>query len=193
MGQESRLSTIRGAAVRRMSRTQPPARELRDGPQNAAADPLPTHFRRRAARLGGGGQGAVVDQDQQLAQPPRIRVGEPVLAPLAAFLRRTLPFRALRRARLWHDRLGGRRPLVSAAGGGLRTARRCRRTARAVDAAGHLAGRLGCHRLRRPPPRDGVSTPDLRRLRAGLGGPRQSARRARVPRPHRADTAGLGP
>ena len=72
--------------------------------------------RRRPARLGRGRQRAGAGQGRELADPPRVRLGEPGLAPLDPLLRRSLPLRPLRRARLRHDRLGRRRPLRRRAG-----------------------------------------------------------------------------
>src|SRR5207302_4199011 len=86
--------------------------ECPDGTEAAPAHPVPSHAGRRAARLGRGRGGPRLGQGLELAEPSRIRMGEPGLAALDPVLLRSLPLRALRRARLRVERLEGRRSLV---------------------------------------------------------------------------------
>src|SRR5215207_11178652 len=81
-----------------------------------AANPVLAHAGRRPAGLGRGGCGSRARQSRELADPPRIRMGEPGLATLDSLLQRTVPLPALRRARVRDDRLEGRRPLLRALG-----------------------------------------------------------------------------
>ena len=67
--------------------------------EDNSANSIPPHIGRSPARLGRGGRGARADQGRELADPPRVRMGEPGLATLDPLLQRPLPLRALRRAR----------------------------------------------------------------------------------------------
>ena len=62
------------------------------------------------------GTGPLLIKAAQLAQPPRVRLGEPGLAALDPVLRRPHPPRPLRRARLRDDRLERRRSVLLRAG-----------------------------------------------------------------------------
>src|SRR4029450_6336756 len=101
--------------------------------------------------------------------PPRVRVAESGLETLAPVLFRELPLRALRRARLRHERLERGGPLTRSMGGRSELDHR-RGTARgAGDAAGHFPGRGHLHSLRAAPPGARVAVDLLWRLRAGRG------------------------
>src|SRR5215204_4442352 len=97
--------------------TYVPVREVMTLDEGAeAANPVREHAGRRPVGLGRSGRGGRARQGRELADPPRIRMGEPGLAPLDSLLQRPLPLRALRRARVRDDRLEGRRPLLRALG-----------------------------------------------------------------------------
>src|ERR1041384_3219093 len=66
--------------------------------------------RRREERLDRCRQGPDAGQGIDLADPPRVRLGQRRVATLDAVLRRALSLRPLRRAWLWHEPVGGRGP-----------------------------------------------------------------------------------
>ena len=87
------------------------------------------------------GHGPDAGQGDQLADTPRVRVGEPGLASLDPLLLRPLPVRALRRARVRDDRLERSGSVSRAAALRSGSGRRCGGLPRTVHAARHLAGR----------------------------------------------------
>ena len=85
-----------------------------------------------------------------------VRLGESDLEPLAAVFRRPLPVRALRRARVRHERLERRQPVVQSAARRSRGRDRGRGDPRTVRLARHLARRGHLHRVCDPLPRTRV-------------------------------------
>src|SRR5687768_2856290 len=79
------------------------------------AHPVSPRERWRAAGLGRRRQRSRAGQGLELADPPRVRVGESDLASLDAVLLPALPLRALRRAGLRDDRLERERSGAAAA------------------------------------------------------------------------------
>src|SRR5262249_29263565 len=87
-----------------------------DDEEGHSANPVCAHWGRSPTRVGRGGYGARADQSRELADPPRVRMGEPGLAALDPLLHRPLPLSASRWTRGWGGRLECRRPLLRALG-----------------------------------------------------------------------------
>ena len=163
-----------------------------DGSESHPANPVRADHGRGEDRVGRGRLGTDADQAGKLADSPRVRVGQPGLAALDPVLRRALPLRAVRRARLRDDRLDGRRPLGRSLGRGPRDRRRGGPPGRSVRAVRDLAGLRGIHRVRRPAPGEGVEADPVRRVCARLGPARAPRDHARVRGDRRADPGRMG-
>ena len=163
-----------------------------DGHETASARPLPAHGRRRAARLGRNRHGPGPDQGGELAEPSRIRAGEPGLGALVPLLWRPLSIPALGRTRLRVDGSRGRRAVVRALDRGHRGRGGRLRSRGAVRDAGDLLGRRVLRRLRRAPSGAGLAADSLRRLRSRLGAAQRFGERAPVPRDAGAHAGRLG-
>ena len=176
IGALSRLACERTLDVRQMSRSA----ETTAPHEDPAARSLHQGFGWHPPGLGrvghwpGGGQGS------QLAHPPRVRVGKPGVDALDSVLLGTWPLRPVRRARLRHERMAGRRPDAGSMGRGSRGGHRGGRTRRAGDAARHLAGRRYLHPLCGPASGTRGTADSLRRLR-----PRGATGAGRPPRRRR--------
>ena len=142
---------IARSAPGRMSRID--GRTDRCSSAESDSRPLRHTLRRRPARLGRSRARARRWSRPPTGSPISSTTGRARSGGTGSVLRRPLPLRALRRARLRHDRLGRRRPVARALGRRPRDGRRGRRPERAVRAARHLAGRGGLHRLRGAPSR----------------------------------------
>ena len=140
-----------GDAVARQ-KAPPPAHPLRQG------------LGRHAPGMGGGGRGTGRRQGGELALAPRVRMGKPDLEALAPVLLGALPLRALRRARLRHERVGRGRARRRALDRRLRARDRRGVSDGADDVARHLAGIGRLHRLRLASPRARGAAHPVRRL-----------------------------
>ena len=172
------------------------ALEIRDGPMGQMSSQRIRYLRASdGVRLAWAEAGTGPDDRQggELADPPRVRVGEPDLAPLDAVLLGPLPVRALRRARLRHDRLEHLRPVVRTPDRGPGGGRGRGRLPRAVHDARHLARRRAVHPLRGSPSRTGVPPDSVRRLRAGVGAAERSGQGSRIRLHYGTDARRVGP
>src|SRR5262249_9728344 len=123
-----------------------------DDEEGHSANPLCAYWRRSPTCLGRGGGGPLADQGRELADAPRVRMGESGLAALDSLLQRSLPLCALRRARVRDDRPERRQPFPRALGRGFGGRGRGGRSAGAVRTARYFSGGTDLHCLRREAP-----------------------------------------
>src|SRR5262245_41222007 len=143
-----------------------------DDEEGHSANPLCAYRRRSPASVGRGGRGTRADQGRELADAPRVRMGEPGLAALDSLLQRTLPLRALRRARVRDDRPERRQPFPRALGRGFGGRGRGGRPAGAVRPARNFSGGTDLRGLCCETSGARLKTLALRRLCSGMVSPR---------------------